>query len=131
VQGQGKTYPVKIRLDASDELQFHTGMSCRAEIETRASDSTPVVAVPVQAVRYEDSEDRDQPAEASVFVIEDGRARQKRVETDLADDAFIAITKGIEAGARIVTGPARELRFLQDGDRVKEPGQAADTAATP
>jgi HlyD family secretion protein len=131
VQGQGKTYPVKIRLDASDDLQFHTGMSCRAEIETRVSDSTPVVAVPVQAVRYEDSEDRDQPAQASVFVIEEGRARQKQVETDLADDAFIAIISGIEAGARVVTGPARELRFLQDGDRVKESGQAADSAATP
>jgi HlyD family secretion protein len=131
VQGQGKTYPVKIRLDASDELQFHTGMSCRAEIETRVSDSTPVVAVPVQAVRYEDSEDRDQPAEASVFVVEDGRARRRIVETDLADDAYIAITEGLEAGARIVTGPARELRFLQDGDRLKETGQPADSASTP
>ncbi len=128
VQGQGKTYPVKIRLDASDELQFHTGMSCRAEIETRVSDSTPVVAVPVQAVRYEDSEDRDKPAEASVFVVENGRVSKKIVETDLADDAFIAIIKGIDAGARIVTGPARELRFLNDGDRVRE---AAEAAATP
>ena len=131
VQGQGKTYPVKIRLDASDELQFHTGMSCRAEIETRASDSTPVVAVPVQAVRYEDSEERDQPAEASVFVVENGRVSQKIVETDLADDAFIAITKGVAAGARIVTGPARELRFLNDGDRVSEKPQPAEAVATP
>jgi HlyD family secretion protein len=131
VQGQGKTYPVKIRLDASEELQFHTGMSCRAEIETRTSDFTPVVAVPVQAVRYEDSEDRDQPAEASVFVIEDGRARQKIVETDLADDTNIQITKGLDAGARIVIGPARILRFLQDGDRVGESEQAAESSATP
>jgi HlyD family secretion protein len=131
VQGQGKTYPVKIRLDASDELQFHTGMSCRAEIETRATDSTPVVAVPVQAVHYEDSEDRDQPAEASVFVVEDGRAHQKVVETDLADDSFIAITKGLDAGASIVTGPARILRFLQDGDHVKATEQPAEAVATP
>jgi HlyD family secretion protein len=131
VQGQGKTYPVKIRLDASDELQFHTGMSCRAEIETRASDSAPVVAVPVQAVHYEDSEDRDKPAVASVFVVKDGRVSQKTVETDLADDAFIAITKGLEAGARIVTGPARELRFMHDGDRVRESAQTVESAATP
>jgi HlyD family secretion protein len=130
VQGQGKTYPVKIRLDASDDLQFHTGMSCRAEIETRVSDSTPVVAVPVQAVLYEESEDRDKPAKASVFVIEDGRARQKSVETDLADDAFIAITKGLEAGSRVVTGPARELRFLKDGDRVGETAESAASDST-
>lgn len=119
VQGQGKTYPVKIRLDASDELQFHTGMSCRAEIETRASDSPPVVAVPVQAVRYEESDDNDEPAKASVFVIENGRVSQRYIETDLADDAYIAVTAGLEAGPQIVTGPARELRFLQDGDRVR------------
>jgi HlyD family secretion protein len=90
-----------------------------------------VVAVPVQAVRYEDPEDRDQPAKASVFVIEGDRARQKFVETDLADDAYIAITSGLEAGARIVIGPARELRFLIDGDRVSESGQAVESAATP
>ncbi|MBL8265028.1 efflux RND transporter periplasmic adaptor subunit, partial [Steroidobacter sp.] len=30
--GQSKTYPVKIRLQASPDMQFHPGMSCRAEI---------------------------------------------------------------------------------------------------
>ncbi len=130
VQGQGKTYPVKIRLDASDELQFHTGMSCRAEIETRGTDATPVVAVPVQAVRYEESDERDQPAKASLFVVEDGRAHQKDVETGIADDNFIAITRGVEAGARIVVGPARVLRFLNDGDHVTEAAQSADTEQT-
>ena len=34
VAGQGKSYLVKIRLTKSDDLQFHTGMSCRAEIVT-------------------------------------------------------------------------------------------------
>ena len=130
VQGQGKSYPVKIRLNASDELQFHTGMSCRAEIETRASDATPAAAVPVQAVRYEESDERDQPAKASVFVVADGRAREKLIETDIADDAFIAIAKGVEAGARIVTGPSRALRFLRDGDRVREVAET-EAAATP
>ncbi len=137
VQGQGKSYPVKIRLDAASDLQFHTGMSCRAEIETRASDATAVAAVPVQAVYYEEAEDRSQPAKASVFVVENGRATQKPVETDIADDSFIAIKKGVDAGVRIVTGPARALRFLRNGDRLKEmpaveeTGAAAKPAATP
>ncbi|MET0280829.1 MAG: efflux RND transporter periplasmic adaptor subunit [Steroidobacteraceae bacterium] len=130
IQGQGKSYPVKIRLDVSADLQFHTGMSCRAEIETRASDATPAAAVPVQAVRYEESENRDEPAKASVFVVEAGRARQRVVETDLADDAWISISKGVAAGAQIVTGPARVLRFLRDGDRV-EPLPAAQENARP
>jgi len=131
VQSQGKSYPVKIRLDASDELQFHTGMSCRAEIETRGADATPVAAVPVQAVRYEEAEDRDQPAKTSLFVVDNGRVHQKTIETDIADDAFIAIRKGVDTGARIVTGPARVLRFLRDGDRVRELAGVEDAAAKP
>lgn len=131
VQGQGKSYPVKIRLDVANDLQFHTGMSCRAEIETRGSDAAAVPAVPVQAVNYEEAEDRSQPAKASVFVVEDGRAVQKPVETDIADDTFIAIKKGLDAGARIVTGPARTLRFLRDGDRLKELPQPEEAGKAP
>jgi len=120
VAGQGKSYPVKIRLSASDDLKFHTGMSARAEIATRGTDAKPVLAVPVQAVRYDEAEERDQPAKASVFVVKDGKVAKRAVETDIADDAFIAITKGLAAGDRIVTGPTRVLRFLHEGERVKE-----------
>lgn len=120
IAGQGKSYPVKIRLSASDDLKFHTGMSARAEIATRGTDAKPVLAVPVQAVRYEEAEERDQPAKASVFLVKDGKVARRAVETDIADDAFIAITKGLAAGDRIVTGPTRVLRFLHEGERVKE-----------
>jgi HlyD family secretion protein len=127
IQGQGKTYPVKIRLDASNEMQFHTGMSCRAEIATRGADATPVVSVPVQALQYDEARNRDEPVVASVFVLDGDKARKRVVETDVADDSYIAVKKGVEAGARIVTGPARALRFLRDGDRVRE--QAASERA--
>lgn len=128
VQGQGKSYPVKIRLNASSELQFHTGMSCRAEIATRASDAAPVIAVPVQAVQYEEAESRDAPAKASVFVVEAGKVRSVPVEVGIADDAWIAVNTGLAAGARIAIGPARELRFLRDGDAVEE-APVPETAA--
>lgn len=119
IAGQGKSYPVKIRLKPSATLQFHTGMSCRAEIATRGTNADAVVAVPVQAVKYEESTDRDAPAKSSIFVVKDGRAKQRSVETDIADDAFIAIPKGLAAGEQIVVGPARVLRFLRDNERVK------------
>jgi hypothetical protein len=93
-------------------------MSCRAEIATRASDAAPVVAVPVQAVQYEEAEVRNERAKASVFVVEDGRARSVPVEVGIADDAWIAVSTGLAAGARIAIGPARVLRFLRDGDAV-------------
>lgn len=129
VQGQGKSYPVKIRLQASPDMRFHTGMSCRAEIATRASDAAAVVAVPVQAVQYEESEDDDEEDEASVFVFEDGRAVERKVEVGLADDAWITVEKGLAAGTRIAIGPSRVLRFLRDGDRVKEAPAVEDVAA--
>ena len=130
VQGQSKSYPVKIRLNATSELRFHTGMSCRAEIATRASDARPVVAVPVQAVQYEEADNRNEAARASVFVIEEGRALRRPVEVGLADDAWITVEKGLAAGARIAVGPARVLRFLREGDRVEELGTVVDAAST-
>lgn len=130
VAGQGKTYPVKIRLEDSIDDKFHTGMSARAEIITRQGEATAQVAVPVQAVRYEESTEPNQVGQASVFVVDNGRAVKRVIETGLADDTYIAVTKGVAEGADIVTGPARVLRFLQDGDRVEQaPGAIDDTAA--
>jgi HlyD family secretion protein len=131
VQGQGKSYPVKIRLTPASAKNFHTGMSCRAEIATRGTDAPPVPAVPVQAVQYEDGEDRNEPARASVFVVEEGAVRQVPVEVDVADDAWIAVKKGLAAGARIVSGPARVLRFLRDGDRVEPMPVVGEAPAAP
>jgi HlyD family secretion protein len=118
VAGQGKTYPVKIRLQPGENLKFHTGMSCRAEIVTRQGAASAQVAVPVQAIRYEETPDAGQVAKASVFIVKDGRATEKSVETGTADDAWIAVTKGVEEGQEIVVGPARVLRFMQNNDRV-------------
>jgi len=129
IQGQGKSYPVKIRLKPSETLQFHTGMSCRAEIATRGTNATPVVAVPVQAVKYEESTDRDAPAKSTLFVVKDGRVKQRTVETGLADDVHIAITKGLAAGEQVVVGPARVLRFLREDERVKPAPVAEDAPA--
>lgn len=131
VQGQGKSYPVKIRLDAASANNFHTGMSCRAEIATRGVDAPAVPAVPVQAVQYEDADSRDEPARASVYVVENGTVRKVPVEVDVADDSWIAVKKGLAAGARIVSGPARVLRFLREGDRVEPMPGVQDAGAAP
>ena len=120
VAGQSKSYPVKVRLTPSADMQFHTGMSCRAEISTQGSGATPTIAVPVQAVRYEESTDKNEPSKASVIVIRDGRANVQAVETGASDDAYIEITKGIAAGEQVATGPSRVLRFLRAGDRIKQ-----------
>jgi HlyD family secretion protein len=129
---QGKNYAVKIRLAAAEGMQFHPGMSCRAEISTRRENANRVVGVPVQAVKYEESEEKNAKAKASVFVIVDGKAKQRTVETGTADDMYIEIRSGLAENETIVTGPAKTLRFLRDGERVKVASSSdSEPAATP
>ncbi|MEO8062867.1 MAG: efflux RND transporter periplasmic adaptor subunit [Pseudomonadota bacterium] len=124
--GQTKSYPVRIRLENTAGVVFHPGMSCRAEVLTGAQDDAKVLAVPVQAVRYEDNPDssgqgsRSQSSKtlASVFVYDGGRAKKRTVTTGTADDSYIAITDGLKAGERIVVGPSKTLLFLLDGEKV-------------
>jgi HlyD family secretion protein len=118
---QNKSYPVRIRLANTEGVVFHPGMSCRAEVLTAAHSDVKVLAVPVQALRYEDNPDKKAKAEkslASVFVYADGRARKRTVTTGTADDSYIAVTSGLKEGEQIVVGPAKTLLFLLDGERV-------------
>lgn len=116
--GQSKSYPVKIRLQPAADMQFHPGMSCRAEISTRLESAQRTLAVPVQSVSYEETPDRNELGKASVFVVKDGKTSKREVETGAADDVHIEITKGLSAGEVVATGPAKTLRYLQEGDRV-------------
>lgn len=127
---QNKSYPVKIRLAATDEFAFHPGMSCRAEVLTRSSTAERSIAVPVQAVKYEEAEKKTDKAKTSVFVAKDGRALKRSVETGTADDTYIEITKGLAADEYIVVGPSKTLHFLRDEESVsiKESAAQADAA---
>lgn len=129
VAGQSKSYPVKIRIGNVEDIQFHTGMSCRAEISTRNTTGRPTLSVPVAAVRYEEVANRNEKAKASIFVIENGRAVQRDIETGIADDNHIEILKGASEGEQIITGPSRTLRFLRKGDNVVK--KAATATETP
>lgn len=115
--GQSKTYTVRIRL--APQAKFHSGMSCRAEISTRRADAHSTLAVPVEAVRYEEPVNRGEATRASIFVIQDGAAHLREVETGAADDAHIEILRGLTLGEQVAVGPARQLRFLREGDPVR------------
>jgi HlyD family secretion protein len=119
--GQNKSYPVRIRLANTEGVIFHPGMSCRAEVLTSAASDEKVIAVPVQALRYEDNPDKSSAAEkslASVFVFEAGKASKRTVTTGTADDSYIAITGGLKEGEQVVVGPAKTLLFLLDGEKL-------------
>lgn len=116
--GQGRTYAVKVRLDAG-EVDFHPGMSCRAEIATSTVGGTKNLSVPVQAVQYSEGQEKNEKLKGAVFVMNDGRAIKREVETGATDDSFIEIRSGIADGQVVIVGPAKTLRFLHDGDSVR------------
>ena len=112
-------FKVKVLLDKPDE-NLRARMSVRAEIRTAAQANSLVV--PIQAVIERDPLD-DKSGDAKpvkvVFVIENGKAHQRPVQTGLSDETRVELTSGAKPGEQVVTGPYRTLRDLKDGDAVK------------
>jgi HlyD family secretion protein len=148
-EGEVTTFYVRLALTAPVPGAL-PGMSTQATIST---DTHPdAVVVPIQAVTVRPAKDLGgagpeltdrnvasaaaaaaggarKPREAMrqcVFVVKDGKARVREVETGLASESEIEITSGLEAGEQVVEGPYRILsRDLTDGRAVTEeqPGQ--------
>jgi HlyD family secretion protein len=123
---------------------FRPGMSATVDVETQTA--VNVVSVPIQAVTVRDfAEDRSSENAQSdsaeivlassqdeglmiqeedirkvVFVIEDGKAVRREVETGISDNSHIQILSGLEAGEEVVIGSYRTLsNSLNNGDKVK------------
>lgn len=113
---QNLSFEVEVRLLDPDRVDVRSGMSARAEIFTESSEDA--LALPIQAVQYDD--DRDSGEELSfVFVDDNGTARRRVVRTGLSSDSHIEILEGLAVGERVVTGPFRTLRTLRDGDSIR------------
>lgn len=66
--------------------------------------------------------------EKVVFLVVDGKAERRTVDTGVADETHVEITRGLDGGETVVTGPYRALRDLETGDavRVEEPDEDQD-----
>lgn len=113
---QALSFEVKIRLTEPGELAVRPGMSCRAEIYTESSEDA--VAVPVQAVRYDEETEGEGAEQPFVFLFADGKAVRRDVELGISSDSHIEIVHGVMAGDRVIVGPYRTLRHLNDGASV-------------
>lgn len=111
------SFLVDIAFTDTAGVVLRPGMSARAEIFT--SNAEPKPAVPLQAVLVNEDRSAD-IKEYSVFVNDNGTARKKEVEVGISDDSFQEIRSGLEPGDRVITGPDRVLRNLEDGDAVQE-----------
>lgn len=112
---QGLSFAVKIRLDKTDRFALRPGMSCRVEIYTEVRDD--LLAVPIQAILV-DEELSENRTTYHVFRYDDGEAREVAVQVGLSDDTYQAVTDGLDRGDRVIVGPDRVLRNLNDGDDV-------------
>jgi HlyD family secretion protein len=131
------TFPVRMALTAPLPGGL-PGMSGQATISTETHEDALVV--PLQAVTARTERDLkgdggpqgdppgpDRPSQRRreamqklVFVVEDGVARARPVETGLASETEIEVLSGVKKGDLVVEGPYRTLaRELRDGRAVK------------
>ncbi len=119
------------------------GMSAQASIATDTRDGAIVVPIQAVTVRPEGElsgdkraapqqgapsttlpgkkKPRREPLRKVVFVVENGAAKLRSVETGLASETEIEISSGLAEGERVVEGPYRILaREISDGRGVTE-----------
>jgi hypothetical protein len=118
---------VTVALTVPDKLDLRSGMSVRAEIVL--GDGGKLPAVPVEAI-VADAGPADKAGDAAgveakqpaqyVWKVDDGVAHKVKVEAGLSDDAWQAVGKPLKVGDTVARGPSRELRQLQEGDRVAQ-----------
>jgi RND family efflux transporter MFP subunit len=103
-----RTAEVRIEVPNAERV-LRPGMTARVDLElvTRAN----VVAVPVEAVLEQEGEKR-------VYVVAEGTARARRVETGISDGVRVEIRRGLNAGELVVVAGQHTLR---DGTPVLTP----------
>lgn len=95
---------VHVALPADSGLR--PGMFARAEIQAAA---TPALMIPQEAVVFRDGA-------AAAFVVQDGQARLRRLDTGARQAGMVEVRGGLAAGESVVRAGAG---FLADGDRVR------------
>jgi HlyD family secretion protein len=110
------SFLVRIRITQTNGILLRPGMSCRAAIFTQSEDE--VLTLPIRALITE--EDASTRAQSHfVFLDDDGFAKKVEVETGVSDDQFQEITSELDRSSRVVVGPSRTLRRLNDGDAIE------------
>jgi len=117
--------------------ELRPGMTASADIVTETKESTlsvPIQCVTVRTLEQLKSGKEDKEREESVaglkadkdgfvqvvFVIEDGKAVARQVETGIQSDTLIEIVSGLQAGATVISGSYRAIsRDLVNGAAVK------------
>jgi HlyD family secretion protein len=126
-------FNVKVALD-DPHPSLRPAMTAKVDILTATSKDA--ITAPIQAVvkRTLDDEGEEVKGTAAkaieesevVYVITDGEASIRSVETGISDQLYVEIVNGLEDGEEVIIGPYRTLKNMHAGDTVKVEEEKAD-----
>lgn len=106
-------FEVEIELENPSPL-LRPGMTVHCEIITAKKDS--VLVLPISAIGKRMVEKKEVDA---CFVIEDGKAKLRRVKKGSLSDFEVEIIEGVKKDEKVIIGPYSVLAKLNEGDLVK------------
>jgi len=119
-------FRVKVALDDPDP-SLRPAMTAKVDILTATSNEA--MTAPIQAVVKRTLDDQGEEVKGTaakgieesevVYVIADGEAAARAVETGISDELYVEIIAGLTDGQEVVIGPYRTLKNLHAGDAVK------------
>jgi HlyD family secretion protein len=123
---EAKDFKVVVALDDPPD-EIRPGLSCTAKIVTATR--RDVLSIPIQALTVRKKSEleiasgvpsaRAQSEELQgVFIVNNGRAEFRKVETGVTGPSDIEVTSGLQPGEEIITGSYRVIRTLRNQARV-------------
>ena len=131
---EAKDFKVVVALDSPPE-EIRPGLSCSAKILTATRRN--VVNIPIQALTVRKKSDLDPPKDGvmaatvapndksrneeiqGVFVIANGRAQYRKVDTGITGATDIEVLSGLQEGDQIITGSYKVIRTIRNAARIK------------
>lgn len=128
---EAKDFKVVIALDIPEDL-VRPGLSCTAKIVTATR--SRVLAIPIQALTVREEGQLHPPKPGTepnpsdkaskeelqgVFVVYDGKAEFRKVNTGITGATDIEVLDGLKDGEQIVTGSYQVIRTLRNDAKVK------------
>ncbi len=137
---EAKDFKVVVALDSPPD-EIRPGLSCTAKITTATRQNA--LAIPIQALTVRQKGDLEPkpanaPADAAapvkvdpavekakkeeltgVFVVENGKAQFRKVETGITGATDIEVLSGLKEGDQIITGSYQVIRTIRNSTQVK------------
>lgn len=131
---EAKDFKVVVALEQPPE-EVRPGLSCSAKITTATRPNA--LTIPIQALTVRTKRDLEetgdgvlastQPSDGKsgkeeiqgVFVVSNGRAEFRKVETGITGVSEIEVLNGLNEGEQIVTGPYKAIRTVRNSTRIK------------